>query len=303
MIAAFRALGTAAGNPDLLTAPTRSITLPARLPERPKELTGSRWPSVARPLGLDDAGSRVLRQYDLLITPTTPTARLHARPDVRAGVAGQPVASAIDAMIVTYAITMVACRRSQVPAGFAANGCPSACRSSEAPRRGAGAAGCRRVRGAGTLGRSPAASWLRPIPPGMPARVRSRMAESVAPGFIVGGIAPLSSDRHLDHPTAQRPAAKISRTTSWIIVGKVGSGFAPPAVISRVVGARNAIGRNTNPLLHTRGSVVGRSFNAGCPGAEAVERFRMTLDVMCHRPPLTFGCRDGTARHDSKDRT
>jgi len=120
MIATFRSLGTAAGSPELLDMADRVDNLFLReFLKRPAELTGL---EVARAFY---EHSRYLEriaaffgQYDLLVTPSTPTAAYQLDQMFAPEVDGQPVASAIDAMIVTYAITMAELPCISVPAGF-----------------------------------------------------------------------------------------------------------------------------------------------------------------------------------------
>jgi amidase len=126
MIAAFRALGTAAGNPDLLDrADEVDNPFLREFLRRPKELTGLQVAQAWRDhSALTVRVAEFFRQYDLLITPTTPTSAYMLDQMYPPEVAGQPVASAIDAMIVTYAITMVGLPAISVPAGFTAGGLP-----------------------------------------------------------------------------------------------------------------------------------------------------------------------------------
>jgi amidase len=126
MIATFRALGTAAGTPELLErADEVDNPLLREFLKRPGELTGV---EVAR-AGFEH--SRYLERiaeffdrYDLLVTPTTPTAAYMLDEMYPPEIDGQPVADAIDAMMVTYAITMAGLPAISVPAGFTAAGLP-----------------------------------------------------------------------------------------------------------------------------------------------------------------------------------
>jgi amidase len=126
MIAAFRALGMAAGSPDLLErADEVDNPFLREFLKRPKELTGLQVAQAWRDhSALTTRVAEFFRQYDLLITPTTPTAAYMLDQMYAPRVDGQPVASAIDAMIVTYAITMVGLPAISVPAGFTASGLP-----------------------------------------------------------------------------------------------------------------------------------------------------------------------------------
>jgi Asp-tRNA(Asn)/Glu-tRNA(Gln) amidotransferase A subunit family amidase len=93
--------------------------------KRPRELTG---------LEIAHAGIEHTRyvermmaffgRYDLLVTPTTPTAAYLLDQMYPPEIAGAPVANAIDAMLMTYAITMAGLPAISVPAGFTASGLP-----------------------------------------------------------------------------------------------------------------------------------------------------------------------------------
>lgn len=126
MVATFRALGTSAGSPELLEMAERVDNPFLReFLKRPGELSGM---DVARAF---NAHSRYMEriasffgQYDLLVTVSTPTAAYMVDQMFAPEVNGRPVASAIDAMIVTYAITMAGLPCISVPAGFTADGLP-----------------------------------------------------------------------------------------------------------------------------------------------------------------------------------
>jgi amidase len=130
MVATFRALGTAAGSPELLEMADRVDNPFLReFLKRPGELSGM---DVARAC---NQHSRYMERiaaffdpessnYDLLVTVSTPTAAYMLDQMYAPEVAGQPVASAIDAMIITYAITMAGLPCISVPAGFTAAGLP-----------------------------------------------------------------------------------------------------------------------------------------------------------------------------------
>jgi len=126
MIATYRALGAAAGAPDLLNrADEVENPLLREFLKRPRELTGLQ---VAQ-AGIEHSRyvERMMaffRRYDLLVTPTTPTAAYLLDQMYPPEIAGQPVESAIDAMLVTYAITMAGLPAISVPAGFTAAGLP-----------------------------------------------------------------------------------------------------------------------------------------------------------------------------------
>ena len=126
MIAALRALGTAAGNPELLKrADEVANPFLREFLKRPAELTGMEvaraWHEHSR---LVERISHFFRDYDLLITPTTPTAAYMVDQMYPPVVAGKPIGSAIDAMIVTYVITMTGLPAISVPAGWTEAGLP-----------------------------------------------------------------------------------------------------------------------------------------------------------------------------------
>ncbi|MCC7370157.1 MAG: amidase [Chloroflexi bacterium] len=126
MVATFRALGTSAGSPELLEMAERVDNPFLReFLKRSGELSGM---DVARAF---NAHSRYLERiatffsrYDLLITVSTPTAAYRVDEMFAPKVNGRAVASAIDAMTVTYAITMAGLPCISVPAGFTADGLP-----------------------------------------------------------------------------------------------------------------------------------------------------------------------------------
>jgi amidase len=126
MIATFRALGTATESPDLLDrADEVDNPFLREFLKRPRELTGLQvaqaWRDHAAYL---ERIAAFFRRYDLLVTPATPTAAYMLDQMFPPVVNGQPVASAIDAMLVTYAITMSGLPAISVPAGFTAAGLP-----------------------------------------------------------------------------------------------------------------------------------------------------------------------------------
>jgi amidase len=126
MIAALRALGTAAGNPDLLDrADEVDNPFLREFLKRPRELSGL---EVARAFHeharLAERFAHFFREHDLLVTPTTPTAAYMLDQMYPPTVAGTPIASAIDAMIVTYVITMTGYPAISVPAGWTEAGLP-----------------------------------------------------------------------------------------------------------------------------------------------------------------------------------
>lgn len=126
MVATYRALGTAAGVPDLLDrADEVDNPLLREFLKRPRELTGLQIAQAA----IDHSRyvERMMaffRRHDLLVTPTTPTAAYMLDQMYPPEIDGEPVASAIDAMLVTYAITMAGLPAISVPAGFTAAGLP-----------------------------------------------------------------------------------------------------------------------------------------------------------------------------------
>ena len=126
MIATYRALGAAAGWPELLDRADEVDNLLLReFLKRPRELTGLEIAQAS----IDHARyveriAAFFRRYDLLVTPTTPTAAYLLDQMYPPEIAGQPVANAIDAMLVTYAITMAGLPAISVPAGFTSDGLP-----------------------------------------------------------------------------------------------------------------------------------------------------------------------------------
>lgn len=125
-IAAFRALGVAAGSPELLDrADEVDNPFLREFLKRPRELTGL---EIARACTEHaryvERMAAFFRRYDLLLTPTTPTAAYLLDQMFPPEIDGQPVANAIDAMIVTYAITLAGLPAISVPAGFTADGLP-----------------------------------------------------------------------------------------------------------------------------------------------------------------------------------
>ncbi|MGE3268416.1 MAG: amidase [Chloroflexota bacterium] len=126
MVATFRALGTAAGSPNLLEMADRVDNPFLReFLRRPGELSGM---DVARACYAHgryiERIAAFFSQYDLLVTTSTPTAAYLVDQMFAPEVNGQAVASAIDAMIVTYAITMAGLPCISVPAGFTQDGLP-----------------------------------------------------------------------------------------------------------------------------------------------------------------------------------
>ena len=126
MIAALRALGTAAGNPELLKrADEVANPFLREFLKRPHELTGMEvaraWHEHSR---LIERVAAFFREYDLLITPTTPTPAYMLDQMFPPVVAGTPIGSAIDAMIVTYVITMTGLPAISLPAGWTDAGLP-----------------------------------------------------------------------------------------------------------------------------------------------------------------------------------
>ena len=126
MIAALRALGTAAGNPSLLRRADEVDNPFLRdFLKRPGELTGL---EVARAFHehsrLTERVAAFFREYDLLITPTTPTAAYLVDQMYPPVVAGKPIPDPIEAMIVTYTITMTGLPAISVPAGWTQAGLP-----------------------------------------------------------------------------------------------------------------------------------------------------------------------------------
>jgi amidase len=126
MVATFRALGTAAGSPELLElADQVDNPFLREFLQRPAELSGM---DIARAC---NAHARYLERiaaffgpFDLLVTVSTPTAAYFLDQMYAPEIDGQPVASAIDAMIITYAITMAGLPCISVPAGFTQAGLP-----------------------------------------------------------------------------------------------------------------------------------------------------------------------------------
>jgi len=126
MIATFRALGAAAGSPELLDrADEVDNPLLREFLKLPRELTGM---EIAQ-AGIEHSRyvermAAFFRQYDLLVTPSTPTAAYMLDEMYPPEIAGAPVENAIDAMLVTYAITMAGLPAISVPAGFTSAGLP-----------------------------------------------------------------------------------------------------------------------------------------------------------------------------------
>ena len=130
MVATFRALGTAAGSSQLLEmADYVDNSFLREFLKRPGELSGMdvarAWEQHSRYMEriaafFDHEGNN----YDLLVTVSTPTSAYHLDEMFSPVVDGKPVASAIDAMIITYAITMAGLPCISVPAGFTAAGLP-----------------------------------------------------------------------------------------------------------------------------------------------------------------------------------
>jgi amidase len=126
MITTLRAFTIAAASPELLDrAAEVDNPLLREFLERSRELTGM---EIARAWNEHtqhaERMSAFFHEHDLLVTPTTPTAaymldEMHA-PEI----GGHPVANAIDAMLLTYAVTMAGLPAISVPAGFTAAGLP-----------------------------------------------------------------------------------------------------------------------------------------------------------------------------------
>lgn len=126
MTATLRALATAAASPELLDrADEVDNPFLREFLKRPRELTGlevaNAWHAhsqyVERMVGF-------FRNYDLLVTPATPTAAYLLDQMYAPEIDGQPVDSAIDAMLLTYAFTMAGLPAISIPAGFTAAGLP-----------------------------------------------------------------------------------------------------------------------------------------------------------------------------------
>jgi amidase len=126
MIATYRALGAAAGSPDLLDrADEVDNPLLREFLKRPRELTGLQIAQA----GIDHARylermATFFRQYDLLVTPATPTAAYMLDQMYPPEIDGEPVANALDAMLLTYAFTMAGLPAISVPAGLTSSGLP-----------------------------------------------------------------------------------------------------------------------------------------------------------------------------------
>jgi amidase len=126
MIATYRALGAAAGSPELLDrADEVDNPLLREFLKRPGELTGLQIAQA----GIDHARylermAAFFRRYDLLVTPTTPTAAYMLDQMYPPEIDGEPVANAIDAMLMTYAFTMAGLPAISVPAGTTSSGQP-----------------------------------------------------------------------------------------------------------------------------------------------------------------------------------
>jgi amidase len=126
MTAALRAMATAASAPDLLDrADEVDNPFLREFLKRPSELTGlevaNAWHEHSRYV---ERMAAFFRNYDLLVTPATPTAAYLLDQMYAPEIDGQPVASAVDAMLLTYAFTMAGLPAISVPAGFTAAGLP-----------------------------------------------------------------------------------------------------------------------------------------------------------------------------------
>jgi Asp-tRNA(Asn)/Glu-tRNA(Gln) amidotransferase A subunit family amidase len=126
MTTTLRALGAAAGSPELLDrADEVDNPFLREFLKRPKELTGlevaNAWNEHSRYV---ERMMAFFRRYDLLVTPATPTTAYMLDQMYAPEIDGQPVASAIDAMLLTYAFTMAGLPSISVPAGFTAAGLP-----------------------------------------------------------------------------------------------------------------------------------------------------------------------------------
>ena len=126
MITALRTLEVAATAPDLLDrADEVDNPLLREFLKRPRELSGLEvaraWYDHSRYV---ERIAAFFRRYDLLVTPATPTAAYMLDQMYAPEIDGQQVASAIDAMMVTYAITMAGLPAISVPAGFTSDGLP-----------------------------------------------------------------------------------------------------------------------------------------------------------------------------------
>jgi amidase len=126
MIATMRAFGAAAGSPELLERSDEvDNPLLREFLKRPAELTGLEiaraWIDHSRFM---ERIAAFFAEYDLLVTPATPTAAYLLDQMYAPEIDGEPVQSAIDAMLLTYAITMSGYPAISVPAGFTASGLP-----------------------------------------------------------------------------------------------------------------------------------------------------------------------------------
>jgi amidase len=126
MTATLRALGAAAGSPELLDrADEVDNPFLREFLKRPKELTGlevaNAWNEHSRYV---ERVMSFFSRYDLLVTPATPTTAYMLDQMYAPEIDGQPVESAIDAMLLTYAFTMAGLPAISVPAGFTAAGLP-----------------------------------------------------------------------------------------------------------------------------------------------------------------------------------
>ncbi|MCC6177052.1 MAG: amidase [Chloroflexi bacterium] len=126
MIAALRALGTAAGNPDLMARADQIDNPFAReFYKRPATLSlldvAQAWNQHSR---LIERVAAFFRRYHLLVTPTTSTSAYLLDQMFPPVVDGQPIADPVSGMILTYAITMTQLPAISVPAGLTAAGLP-----------------------------------------------------------------------------------------------------------------------------------------------------------------------------------
>lgn len=126
MIATMRALSTAAGYPELLDR-AHEVDNPflREFLDRPRELTGTQISDAfTEHTRHVERMSAFFRDHDLLVTPTTPTPAHMLDETHAAEIGGESVASPIEAMLLTYAITMAGLPAISVPAGFTAAGLP-----------------------------------------------------------------------------------------------------------------------------------------------------------------------------------
>jgi amidase len=126
MIVAFRALGTAVRSADLVArAGEVDNPLLREFLERAEALDAADiTQAMTDHSRYVERIATFFRRYDLLVTPTTSTAAWPIDQMYPPEVAGHPVPTAIDSLLLTYAITLAQLPAISVPAGFTPQGLP-----------------------------------------------------------------------------------------------------------------------------------------------------------------------------------